>query len=127
VLYLDSSAIVKLIAVEPETPDLADAVQADPQVVSSALAWTEVVRAVRRGGRSVARARRVLEGIARVPIDDGIVRGAANLAPPRLRTLDAIHLATALSLREELTSLITCDDRLAEAAVTAGLPAGRPT
>jgi len=121
VLYLDSSAIVKLVAREPETPELVEAVRADPAVVSSALAWTEVIRAVRRARGRVARARDVLEGIALVPIDDGILRGAADLAPVALRTLDAIHVATALSLRGDLASLVTYDDRLAAAATAAGI------
>ena len=120
-LYLDSSAIVKLVAREPETPELVEAVRADPAVVSSALAWTEVIRAVRRARGRVARARDVLEGIALVPIDDGILRGAADLAPVALRTLDAIHVATALSLRGDLASLVTYDDRLAAAATAAGI------
>jgi predicted nucleic acid-binding protein len=120
-LYLDSSAIVKLVAREPETPEMVEAVRADPEVVSSALAWTEVIRAVRRARGRVARAREVLEGIALVPIDDGIIRGAADLAPIGLRTLDAIHIATALSLGEDVTSLVTYDDRLAEAAAIAGI------
>lgn len=120
-LYLDSSAIVKLVAREPETPELVEAVRADPEVVSSALAWTEIIRAVRRARGRIARAREVLEGIALVPIDDGIIRGAADLAPVGLRTLDALHIATALSLGEDITSLVTYDDRLAEAAATAGI------
>ena len=120
-LYLDSSAIVKLVAREPETPQLVEVVRADPEVVSSALAWTEVIRAVRRARGRIARAREVLEGIALVPIDDGIIRGAADLAPVGLRTLDALHIATALSLGEDITSLVTYDDRLAEAAATAGI------
>ena len=120
-LYLDSSAIVKLVAREPETPQLVEAVRADPEVVSSALAWTEVIRAVRRARGRIARAREVLEGIALVPIDDGIIRGAADLAPVGLRTLDALHIATALSLGKDITSLVTYDDRLAEAAATAGI------
>jgi len=120
-LYLDSSAIVKLVAREPETPELVEAVRADPEVISSALAWTEVIRAVRRARGRIARAREVLEGIALVPIDDGIIRGAADLAPVGLRTLDALHIATALSLGEDITSLVTYDERLAEAAVTAGI------
>ena len=90
-------------------------------MVSSALAWTEVIRAVRRARGRVARARDVLEGIALVPIDDGILRGAADLAPVALRTLDAIHVATALSLRGDLASLVTYDDRLAAAATAAGI------
>jgi predicted nucleic acid-binding protein len=126
VIYLDSSAIVKLIAVEAESAALVETVRADPAVVSSALAWTEVVRAVRRARGSVARARRVLEGIALAPIDEGILREAADLAPAALRTLDAIHLATALSLREDLARLITYDERLAGAASSVGLRVDAP-
>jgi predicted nucleic acid-binding protein len=125
-LYLDSSAIVKLVAREPETPALVEAVRADPAVVSSALAWTEVVRAVRRARGRVDRARAVLEGIALAPIDDAILRGAGDLAPARLRTLDAIHLATALTLAEDLTTLVTYDERLAEAAARAGIAVAAP-
>lgn len=125
-LYLDSSAIVKLVRREPESPALVEDVRRDPEVVSSALAWTEVLRAVRRVGARVERATRILEGIALLPIDDGIVRDAAELVPTALRTLDAIHLATALSLRDDLASLVTYDDRMAEAAVTAGLGVRSP-
>lgn len=120
-LYLDSSAIVKLVAREPETPALVEAVRADPAVVSSALAWTEVVRAVRRARGRVARAQQVLDGIALVPIDEGTLRAAGDLAPAGLRTLDAIHLATALSLGEDVTGLVTYDERLAEAAAAVGI------
>ena len=120
-LYLDSSAIVKLVAREPETPELVKAVRADPAVISSALAWTEVIRAVRRARGRIARAREVLEGIALVPVDEGILQGAADLAPVGLRTLDAIHVATALTLGEDVASLVTYDGRLAEAAATAGI------
>jgi uncharacterized protein len=126
VLYLDSSAIAKLVVSEPETSQLVDVVRADPEVISSALAWTEVVRAVRRAGGRAARAKTVLEGIALVPIDDGIIREAADLAPPTVRTLDAIHLATAISVGDELASIVTYDLRLAEAASAAGLQVLRP-
>jgi uncharacterized protein len=121
VLYLDSSAIVKLVVREPETPALVEAVRADPAVVSSALAWTEVTRAVRRTGGRVARATEVLDGIALVPIDEGILRAAGDLSPSTLRTLDAIHLATALSLGKDVASLVTYDERLAESAAAAGI------
>lgn len=115
-LYLDSSAIVKLVASEPESPDLVQAISADPEVVSSAVAWTEVVRAVRRAGGRVSHAEEVLGAIALVPIDDGILRGADDLMPKALRTLDAIHLATVLSLGSDVVSMITYDMRLARAA-----------
>ena len=90
--YLDSSAIVKLVVREPETARLVEALREDPVVVSSQVAWTEVVIATRRAGRSTARAERILDGIALVPIDEAILRDAATLGPKDLRTLDAIHL-----------------------------------
>lgn len=120
-LYLDSSAVVKLISREPETADLVRVVRADPSLISSALAWTEVVRAVRRVRGNTARAEGVLSGIALVPIDDGIIRSAAALAPTTLRTLDAIHMATALSLGADVSQLVTYDDRLAGGAAQAGI------
>jgi predicted nucleic acid-binding protein len=121
VLYLDPSAIVKLVSREPETTDLVQVVRADPTLISSSLAWTEVVRAVRRVRGNTARAEEVLSAIALVPIDDGIIRSAATLAPVTLRTLDAIHAATALSLGRDLSRLVTYDDRLAQTAIAAGI------
>lgn len=124
-LYLDSSAIVKLVAREPGTPELVEAVRADQEIISSALAWTEVVRAVRRSGGRAGRAEAVLERIALAPIDDGILRSASRLSPTGLRTLDAIHLATALSLEGDLAAFITYDARLVDAA-SAGLEVRAP-
>jgi predicted nucleic acid-binding protein len=126
VLYLDSSAIVKLVVREPETADLVQAVQADPEIVSSGLAWTEVMIAVRRAGRSTARAERVLDGIALIPIDDGILHEAAALGPKDLRTLDAIHVATVLSLRPDVETMITYDVRQALVASALGLVVAMP-
>jgi predicted nucleic acid-binding protein len=121
VLYLDSSAVVKLVSREPETADLVAAVRADPSLISSALAWTEVLRATQRARGETDRAERVIGGIALVPIDEGILRAAASLPPATLRTLDAIHLATALSLGDDVTHVVTYDDPLASAAARAGL------
>jgi hypothetical protein len=126
VLYLDSSAIVKLVVREPETGDLVEAVRADHTVVTSALAVTEVIRAVARSGTRAVRAEAVLDGIALIPIDEGILRAAASLAPRDLRTLDAIHLASALSFGRDLASLVTYDQRLAEAATGAGIDVRSP-
>lgn len=120
-LYLDSSAIVKLVVREPETAELVQALDADPDVISSHIAWTEVVIATRRAGRSTARAERILNGIALVPLDDAILREAATLGPKDLRTLDAIHLATAISLRPDVETVITYDVRQAHAASALGL------
>ena len=125
-LYLDASAIVKLVRNEPESVALVHEVRSDPERVSSALAWTEVVRAARRSRTRVDRATVVLEGIGLVPVDDGILRAAGGLAPTTLRTLDAIHLATALSIGEDLTALVAYDDRLISAARRHGLTVRSP-
>ena len=123
--YLDSSAIVKLIAREPETAALVEAVRADPDVVSSELAVTEVIRAVARAGEGTTRAASVLDGIALVPVDGAILR-ERSLKPRSLRTLDTIHLATALTLGRDLDAVITYDQRLGAAAVRAGLTVSSP-
>ena len=124
--YLDSSAIVKLVAREPESIALVQAVRTDPVVVSSELAVTEVLRAVARAGGRTSRARSVLDGIGLVPIDGAILRDAASLQPRSLRTLEAIHLATARSLGRDLDGVITYDRRLAGAAARAGLEVSSP-
>jgi predicted nucleic acid-binding protein len=126
VLYLDASAIVKLVRSEPETPALVEAIRADPEVISSALSWTEVVRAARRAKVRTTRATAVLDGIGAVPIDDGILRDAAELAPASLRTLDAIHLASARSLGEDIDAVVTYDERMIEAAASLALAVRSP-
>ena len=120
-LYLDSSAIVKLVVREPGSSALADVVSTDPDVVSSAVAYTEVMRAIRRAGGPTRRAEQVLRSIALVPIDRSIVWEAATIAPTSLRSLDALHLATALSLRPDVDALISYDARLSRAATAGGL------
>ena len=117
-LYLDSSAVVKLVVAEPETPALLEFLAGWPHRVSSALAGVEVLRAVKRSGAGPAvrrRARRVLARVALIRIDDPVLAAAARVAPPELRTLDAIHLATARSL-DGLAGIVTYDARLGRAA-----------
>ncbi|MEX0833104.1 MAG: type II toxin-antitoxin system VapC family toxin [Actinomycetota bacterium] len=129
-LYLDSSAIVKLFAYEPETARLVEAIRVDPEIVSSVIARVEVVRAVRlrRTGRDrLERMSEILDRIALVRMDDQIVTRAGALDPPGLRTLDALHLATALSLGQDAAAMVTYDARLAEAAAGAGLPVMSPS
>jgi len=67
-----------------------------------------------------------LDGIALVPVDDAILRGAATLGPNDLRTLDAIHLATAVSLRPDVGTIVTYDVRQARAASALGLEVWAP-
>ena len=129
-LYLDSSAIVKLVAPEPESAALVERLRSDPETVSSALAGVEVLRAVRRAGSAaekVSRAQAVLDRIALVPIDTGVLRRASRMESTDLRTLEAIHLATALMLGPEIAGLVTYDARLAQAATSAGLAALAPS
>ena len=100
-LYIDSSALVKLVVAEPETPALLEFLAGWPHRVSSTLARVEVLRAVRRAAAGPAvrqRATRVLARVGLIRIDEPVLAGAARVAPPELRTLDAIHLATARSL-----------------------------
>jgi len=121
-LYLDSSALVKVVVGEPETGALLTLLTQWPERVSSALARLEILRALgraRAGAAARRRASAVLARIALVRIDDAVLDSAARLSPPHLRSLDAIHLATALSLGDDLGALATYDTRLAGAATAA--------
>ncbi len=127
-LYLDSSALVKLAVREPETPALRAYLSAhDGRRVSSALARTELLRAVRQlGGEAIAAAREVLRRIDLIGIDDRVLESAGTLEPRVPRTLDALHLATALALGDDLESIVTYDVRMAEGARLLGLVAVAP-
>ena len=122
-IYLDSSAIVKLVLPEMESAALRVELAKHRERCSSTLVRVEVFRAVRRANASfetLERAAAVLERIALTPLDDRVLSTAAELDPPGLRSLDAIHLATALSLFG-LDALVAYDQRLLAAASTAGL------
>lgn len=120
-LYLDPSAIVKLVVLEPETKALRELLRSWPDRVSSVIGWIEVERAARRiGPGAVRRARTVFSRISLVELDDQVVRAASAFRPTEVGTLDAIHLATALSLGENLGAICAYDARLADAAVAAG-------
>ena len=122
-LYLDSSALVKLVLPEPETDALLGLLTAWPERISSALARVEVLRTVRRAGDEEAyrRAQEVLARVGLLRIDDAVLGAAALLRPPELRTLDAIHLASALSVGERLGGMVVYDFRLARAAEVCGV------
>jgi predicted nucleic acid-binding protein len=121
-LYLDSSAIVKLLMPEPGSRALLGLLRSWPERVSSVIARVEVERVARRiRGGTVRRAQAVLSRIALVELDHEVVDRAASLEPAGLRTLDAIHLATALSLEGDLGALCAFDRRLMVAASAAGI------
>jgi uncharacterized protein len=126
--YLDTSALVKLVVAEAETEALRAWIdEADDELVSSDLARTELLRAVRRAAPDrLVRAREVLDAVTLIDVTTAIFEGAARIDPPALRTLDAIHLAVALDLGDDLRSFVTYDDRLSDAATSNGVVTVRP-
>lgn len=128
-IYLDSSALVKLVVVEPESDALIGHMRGRASRVSCALARVEVLRAVRGHGQpAIARARQLLQRISLLRLDDELLDDAGTLHAGnlRMRSLDAIHLAGARALGDGLADLITYDRRMADAAETLGLPVVAP-
>lgn len=116
-LYLDSSAIVKLVVAEPESTALRRHLRHRRPLVSSALARTEVIRALAyEGEEAQSRGRAVLARIDLLRVNDRVLDSAGLVAPADVRSLDAIHLATAQLLGTDLGSIVTYDVRMAEAA-----------
>jgi predicted nucleic acid-binding protein len=128
VAYLDSSAFVKLIVQEPETEALQNYLQKWPRHTSSALLYAETIRAVwRLGSASIQLARARLDQLSLITIDRDILSTAAMAQPSTLRTLDAIHLASALAIGPDLGTLISYDQRLNLAATELGITIASPT
>lgn len=128
-VYLDSSAIVKLVVPELESQALRRYLAVRDDRVASGLVRVEVFRALRRAhaGKpaTMHRAEQVLKRIALVAVDEPVLRTAAELRPEQLRSLDAVHLATALSM-EGLEAVVTYDQRLRNATAEAGLNVASP-
>lgn len=125
--YLDSSAIVKLVRKEPESAALSRYLRRRGVLVSSALARTEVGRALLPFGvEAVRHGMDVLAGIELLRVSDRVLRAAAALHPVQLRSLDAVHLATALDLGTDLARVVTYDARMAAAANDLGLEVSAP-
>ncbi len=120
-VYVDASAFVKLVLPEPETPALLAALDGAARLVAAEVIEVEVLRATRRGGGDPAVARAQLAALRTLPLSSEIRARASLLDPPTVRSLDAIHLATALSLGERLDRLYTYDERMALAGRQAGL------
>lgn len=129
-LYLDSSAIVKLVQRETESDALRRFLRRhrDDRRVTSALARVEVVRAILDGGpAALAHARRQLARVDEITLDRDLLDTAAIIAPgERLRSLDAIHLASAQALAPDLRAVVTYDRRMAAAAHALGLTVNAP-
>ncbi|GAC1542049.1 MAG: type II toxin-antitoxin system VapC family toxin [Acidimicrobiales bacterium] len=128
-IYLDTSALVKLVFDEPESDALSSwlAQRQDVAKISSQIATIELLRTCRRRDEgATGAARQVLEGLDLIPLSVGLVEQAGLVGPPGLRTLDAIHLASALTVSEHLSAFVVYDARLGTAAADAGLEVAVP-
>jgi predicted nucleic acid-binding protein len=126
-MYMDTSAIVKLAVREPESAALRRYLRRKRPLVTSALARTEVARALLPlGPDAVARGEEVLRRIDIVRMNDQILKAAGSMLPIELRSLDAIHLATAVAIGEDLARVCTYDDRMARSAENLGLAVVAP-
>jgi predicted nucleic acid-binding protein len=127
-IYVDSSAIVKMVIEEAESVALAQYLAGFPgdNRLTAAIARTELLRAVARRGGADENARTALARLNFVAVTTSVLDIAAAIRPPELRTLDAIHLAAAMSV-PELRALVTYDRRLADAAADAGVAVVSPS
>jgi predicted nucleic acid-binding protein len=129
-IYLDSSALVKLAVTEPESAALAAwlAERADQALVSSALHRAEVLRAIWRAEPgALPRGQRIIRRIGRVGLSNDVLDNAATLPPGKLGTAGAIHLASALAIKRDLVSFVAYDEDLLAAAREAGLHVDSPS
>ncbi len=125
--YLDSSAIVKLAVHEPESAALRRYLRRRRPLVSSALARTEVARAMLPlGSEAIERGQDVLVRIELARVNDRVLAAAGKLLPVDLRSLDAIHLATAEQLGTDLERIVTYDEKMAQAARALGFTVSSP-
>ncbi len=129
-IYLDSAALVKLVHGEAESPALRAWLtdRAETGWVSSVLVEIESIRALAwYAPEAATRLHPVLDRIDLIDLSPRVRILAQTIGPATIRTLDAIHLGTALSIRRSLTSFATYDKRLLDTAIAAGLPADSPT
>ncbi len=125
--YLDTSALTKLVVAEAESTALRAWLSADREPVACDLARTELLRAVRRSAPDrLLQARAVLDSLTLIEVTTAIFEQAGRLDPPALRSLDSLHLAAALDLGDDLDTVVTYDDRLAQAARLNGIPITAP-
>lgn len=127
--YVDTSAFLKLVVEEEHSRAVwAWAASHDDELVCSDLTYTEALRAARRLGTGALReVRRRMDALTRLRLTSDVCERAAELDPAILRSLDALHLAAALSIADELDAIVTYDERLACAAALHGVEVLRPT
>jgi predicted nucleic acid-binding protein len=128
IAYIDSSALLKLVVVEDETSALEADLASRDGLVTSSLAVVECHRAVRRAAnrRIVQRTEQVFDAVYLLDLTPVILERASTIEPAMVRSLDAIHIATALSVDDHTLEVITYDDRMAEAARSGGLRVVQP-
>lgn len=127
VWYLDASALVKTVIEEPQSAALAEWLRDKDNLAACDLVRVEAVRAVRLSDPgAVSRARRVVATLILIRLDDSVYDAAADLEPPLMRSLDAIHLASALSLGRDLAGMVTYDRRMRDGARALGLRVEAP-
>jgi predicted nucleic acid-binding protein len=129
VVYIDSSAFVKLFLPEPDSHALTRYLASRPRRVSAMLLRTEALRTAVRAALSPQRmllVRALLDSVSYIAADRALSDEAGILRPPELRSLDAIHLATARALGTNLSALVTYDERLADAAGWYGMQVVTP-
>jgi predicted nucleic acid-binding protein len=132
VIYLDTSALAKLLIAEHETPELrawlAERSGQGEYAATSALSRVELMRVVARYGEpgQADRARYLLDGLDILPLTEPVIALAETIGPPTLRSIDAIHLAAAARMEHELTAFVSYDHRLLDGCREVGLPAACP-
>jgi len=129
-VYLDSSAFVKLFLPEPDSTALTRYLASRPLRVSALLLRTEVLRAAVRATLSPQRmvlVRALLDGLVYIGADVTLSDEAGIMRPPELRSLDAVHLASARTIGRKLEAMVTYDQRLAGAAAWYGVPVVSPS
>jgi predicted nucleic acid-binding protein len=127
-VYLDTSAFTKLVAEEKESAALRRHLAGAPLRTSALLLQTEALRAAARlSPQHLALAQQQLRGIAYLHMDRPLYSFAGALTPPELRSLDALHIAAALTLSQDLAEFVTYDERMVRAASVHGLPVVSPS
>lgn len=126
--YVDTSAAAKLVVKEPETAALRRWLRSHDELVSSDLTRTELLRVTRlHAPERVTAARAVLDALHLLVITTDVCERAAMLEPRQLRSLDAVHLASAQQLGDDLDGIVTYDQRLADAAGHLAIPVVSPS
>jgi uncharacterized protein len=121
ILYLDASALVKLFREEPESEAMTAELQRWDGHAISVVGKVEVRRAALRAGSDSRVVERVLSNVSALELDEGVQELASSIEPAMLRALDAIHLASAISLEDDLGAIACYDERLAAAAKAEGI------